>query len=306
MSGSERKGGQETNRSPNDNDRTSLADFLAPPRPRHSAPPEPQIANKSDDIEARREASTERAVKVASVAKPEPESPLQAKIAEVAESAPPPAPLRDAETRTTVPPSSEASARSLIPVATSDSDMPEDPDDEFSLPGTSNPWTNATVRRATFVALLAAAAAVPAWVVFRARGVAPPVAAATSPVMVAAGHPTTLQPNREIEADDENDTPPAASATEAQIDPVLGLQLRREARRLLEGGQIDQGVETARRAILANPADPECYVLLAAGLQDQGRWAESREVFSRCVHKSKDAINSECVYFATSATITNR
>ena len=82
--------------------------------------------------------------------------------------------------------------------------------------------------------------------------------------------------------------------------------MRQEARRLLESGQIDPGVAAARRAIELNPNDPECYVLLAAGLQDQGRWAESREVFSRCVRKSNTGINAECAYFANSGTITNR
>jgi hypothetical protein len=65
-------------------------------------------------------------------------------------------------------------------------------------------------------------------------------------------------------------------------------------------------VAAARNAIALNPADPESYVLLAAGLQDMGRWAESREVFSRCIHKSKDGINAECAYFASSGTLTNR
>jgi hypothetical protein len=121
----------------------------------------------------------------------------------------------------------------------------------------------------------------------------------------ASAGPSTLQPAREIEAD-EDPGPAEPAVVAVPVDPVKGLELRREARRLLEAGQIDTGVATARRAIEANPADAECYVLLAAGLQDQGRWAESREVFSRCVRKSNQGINAECVYFASSGTITNR
>lgn len=218
---------------------------------------------------------------------------------------------RASEPRPSVAPpsSSDAQARSLIPVATSaTSDAPEDDvADEFDVPGASPPWSSAAIRRVTFVALLAAAAAVPAWVVFRARSVdvQARTEASTQKNAAASAGPSTLQPAREIEADDD----PAESepvVTAVPVDPVKGLELRREARRLLEAGQIDQGVATARRAIEANPADPECYVLLAAGLQDQGRWAESRDVFSRCVRKSEKGINAECLYFASSATTTNR
>jgi hypothetical protein len=207
---------------------------------------------------------------------------------------------------------SDASARSLIPVATGSSDAPADqeqPDEDFELPGAGAPWSSAAVRRATFFALLAAAAAVPAWVVLRARStdVQAHTDATAAKSAAPAAAPNTLQPAREMEADDDQDDPaPAASAALVPIDPVKGLQMRQEARRLLEAGQIDPGVLAARRAIELNPTDPECYVLLAAGLQDQGRWAESREVFSRCVRRSNNGINAECAYFANSGTITNR
>jgi hypothetical protein len=214
--------------------------------------------------------------------------------------------LRAAEVRPSVAPSSsnDTAARSLIPVATN-AETPDEVDDDYPIPGSSAPWSGAAVRRATFVALLAAAAAVPAWVVFRARNVDVP-ARIDAPGQKGTAAPSTLQPVREIEADDDQDDPDPAASAAVAADPVKGLELRREARRLLESGQINEGVATARRAIETNPADPECYVLLAAGLQDQGRWAESREVFSRCIHKSSDGINAECVYFATSGTLTNR
>ena len=145
----------------------------------------------------------------------------------------------------------------------------------------------------------------PAWVVLRARSVNVQARAEASAQKAASAGPSTLPPAREIEADENpNEAAPAVAAV--PVDPVKGLELRREARRLLEAGQIDSGVATARRAIEANPADAECYVLLAAGLQDQGRWAESREVFSRCVRKSNQGINAECIYFASSGTVTNR
>jgi tetratricopeptide (TPR) repeat protein len=103
---------------------------------------------------------------------------------------------------------------------------------------------------------------------------------------------------------------PAASAAETDpdvdddlealpFDEAKGLLLRKEARAMLEAGRIDEGVATARRAIEANPNDSENYILLAAGLQDQGRWEEARQIFGKCVRQSTRAERSECVYFAT-------
>jgi len=181
-----------------------------------------------------------------------------------------------------------------------------DDGEDFALPGTSAPWSGATVRRVTFVALLAAAAAVPAWVVLRARTVGVEARTDAAPrVAAASAGPSTLEPAREIEADENPaDTEPAVAAV--PVDPAKALDARREARRLLEAGMIEPGVAAARNAIALNPADPESYVLLAAGLQDLGRWAESRDVFSRCVNRSKNGVNEECVYFATSGTATSR
>jgi hypothetical protein len=82
-------------------------------------------------------------------------------------------------------------------------------------------------------------------------------------------------------------------------DVAAGLELRKEARRLLEKGDAAQGVAVARRAILADPNAPDAYILLAAGLQDLGRWQESRDVFAKCVQQPHGKTNAECVYFAT-------
>ena len=326
MSGSESKNtGEADASSPNETDRPSLADFLAVPRTRASIPapaetsttvaaPADRESGTATKIDASWDAST-------AVTPTEPTTLNDLPAARVVATGAQATTLNDlpvaraaaatkSEARPSVapPPQSDASARSLIPVATASSDAPSDESDEdFDLPGEGAPWSSAAVRRATFVALLAAAAAVPAWVVFRARtvdvqahaDVAPPKSTA------APAAPSTLEPTREIEGDDDQDDQ-APGTPAVPIDPVKGLQMRQEARRLLEAGQIDPGVAAARRAIELNPADPECYVLLAAGLQDQGRWAESREVFSRCVRKSNNGINAECAYFANSGSITNR
>lgn len=83
------------------------------------------------------------------------------------------------------------------------------------------------------------------------------------------------------------------------VDAAKARALRLEARKLLEAGRAQEGVDLARRAIGSDPNDPESYVLLAAGLQDLGRWQESRDVFTKCVRESDRKANTECVYFAT-------
>jgi hypothetical protein len=119
----------------------------------------------------------------------------------------------------------------------------------------------------------------------------PPVAAVVGAVE------TPPAPAPADPAEDENGAVP--SETDQPIDEATARELRLQARRLLESGLADQGVALARRAIAANPNDPESYVLLAAGLQDLGRWQESREVFSKCVRASDRKANAECIYFAT-------
>jgi hypothetical protein len=115
------------------------------------------------------------------------------------------------------------------------------------------------------------------------------VAAIPSVVTEPAAPPAdeTVPPNEDIEIGG------------AEPDVAAGRELRKEARRLLEQGEAEKGVALARRAILADPNAPEAYILLAAGLQDLGRWQESRDVFAKCVHESNGKTNAECVYFAT-------
>ena len=75
-------------------------------------------------------------------------------------------------------------------------------------------------------------------------------------------------------------------------------QLRREARALLESGKTREGVAKARAAIEADSSEAEPYILLAAGLQDLGQWAEAKTVFEQCVHRSTKAPSYDCLYFA--------
>ncbi len=98
---------------------------------------------------------------------------------------------------------------------------------------------------------------------------------------------------------DEAPAPPPDNLDLPEPDVAAGRELRKEARRLLERGQADEGVAVARRAIGADPNAPEAYILLAAGLQDLGRWQESRDVFAKCIAQPNGKANPDCVYFAT-------
>jgi cytochrome c-type biogenesis protein CcmH/NrfG len=89
--------------------------------------------------------------------------------------------------------------------------------------------------------------------------------------------------------------PPTPSAALGVGDPAA---LIRSARQLLESGHTRAGVEAARSAVAANPNDAEPYILLAAGLQDLGQWAEAQTVFSTCKQKTSSGPNATCRYFA--------
>src|SRR5262249_31286287 len=102
----------------------------------------------------------------------------------------------------------------------------------------------------------------------RSRGRSSPAPSASAAVAGSADPPSPLPA---ASAEDDTDgiddllnLPP--------VDAAKALALRNEARAMLEAGRIDEGVATARRAVAANPNDPVTYVLLAAGLQDQGKW----------------------------------
>jgi len=51
----------------------------------------------------------------------------------------------------------------------------------------------------------------------------------------------------------------------------------------------------ARGAIEADATLAEAYVLLAAGLEDLGRWNEAHRTFATCAERTHSA---ECGYFA--------
>jgi len=83
-----------------------------------------------------------------------------------------------------------------------------------------------------------------------------------------------------------------------QVPSVDPSALIRSARTLLEGGHTRAGVAAARMAVNANPKNAEPYILLGAGLQDLGKWAEAQTVFATCKQETSSGPNATCRYFS--------
>jgi hypothetical protein len=284
-------------------DSTKLAKFLTPvPRPKSSAPPPPPSPSALRPAPAP-EIPRERASLFSDLPVPRKNSslrppaavtePTRAEAPRVepprAEEPAPPTPRRAAPSlggfSETESPSANLTLERSLREEASDDDL------DF-IPLARAPIGRAGARRAA----IAAGALIAAGAIFFAakRAMSPPRAtapsASSSSMAVEPGPPTT---DDTVQPTEDSDFEPSAA------DPALGRDLRREARQLLEKGSAEEGVRVARRAIMADPNDAEGYILLAAGLQDLGRWQESRDVFAKCVQESGRKANAECVYFAT-------
>jgi Flp pilus assembly protein TadD len=88
--------------------------------------------------------------------------------------------------------------------------------------------------------------------------------------------------------------PPASATALAAID-VTGLL--RKTRKLLGSGHSREGVQAAREALVADPQNAEPYLLLGAGLQDLGKFAEARQAFRDCLSVAQRGDLASCRYF---------
>jgi hypothetical protein len=84
---------------------------------------------------------------------------------------------------------------------------------------------------------------------------------------------------------------PSAQLANAAAAPALV----KKARSLLQSGHAREGVALAREAIATDSTLAEGYVLLAAGLEDLGRWSDAHRTFALCTERTQ---SSECSYFA--------
>jgi hypothetical protein len=297
MAGSEADSDREIEEKAATADSSTLARFLTPvPRARSSWPAAPKTPVESDVREeptpraedgARASLFSERPI-------PRRDSSL---LPPPADAAPTPSPGAFGEQES---PTGSLSVEKAVRSEPDDEEDEDDDDDEDRdsdeldvVPGAGLSFGAPAIRRA---AILFGAAAIAVVVVLTVRRVAAPSKGTPS---AAASH-ELAHPADPREGTGETLDPTDDSDREPQgADPAMGRELRREARRLLEGGKAEEGVALARRAIQADPDPPEAYILLAAGLQDLGRWQESRDVFAKCVRDTNGKANAECVYFAT-------
>ncbi len=260
-----------------------LASFLTPPsRFRSSVPPPPEPAPAPPEAVVH-EADPE------AVSRPSLFSELP--IPRSRRHSTPVRPVHAPETPRAEPPAApevEPDPEALAPI------LEPGPDETFDVVPSFDPiWTPLRLRGAA-IAGLALAIVVVALIV--RRGVVNRAARASAAAGSVAAQPMPIA-HEPLRADDDldltDDTPTQPP------DPARAERLRREARAQLEGGHVAEGVALARRAVQADPSQPEAYILLAAGLQDQGSWQESHDVFAACVRRASRGNASECVYFAT-------
>jgi hypothetical protein len=116
--------------------------------------------------------------------------------------------------------------------------------------------------------------------------------------------PLVRPPSAPAPSDDAGETPtaepssasePSAPAGGEPSNTAAALRLATQARGLLRAGRAREGIESARAAVDADPTLAEAYVLVAAGLEDIGRWSEAHRTYVTCVDHTQ---SRECSYFA--------
>lgn len=126
----------------------------------------------------------------------------------------------------------------------------------------------------------------------------PTAAAVPEPMRVPVAAAATVPTEPSVEpAPDAEPAPSPAPPLESSA-PTDVAQLLRRARNLLNSGRSREGVATAREALAQAPQDAEPYMLLGAGLQDLGKYAEARATFEACLEHATRGPVASCHYFA--------
>jgi hypothetical protein len=92
---------------------------------------------------------------------------------------------------------------------------------------------------------------------------------------------------------------PAHSARAARTSRAMPAfrTLSEKARRLLAEGRLAEGIEAAGKVIAEDPALADGYILLAAGLEDQGKWPAATKVLHTCTEKATKGPVGLCGHF---------
>ena len=90
----------------------------------------------------------------------------------------------------------------------------------------------------------------------------------------------------------------AGDTSSAVPDPDKAKPLTKKALQALEGGKYAAAIEHASASVDADPTDANAYLYWGTALMEQGKRAEAKAVFARCVASSKRGPKHECASFA--------
>jgi len=86
-------------------------------------------------------------------------------------------------------------------------------------------------------------------------------------------------------------SPSASGTTDAED---LATQAKQEAESALEKGHATQAIEAAELAVALDPTDAEAWLILGAGYDQRGAYAQARKCFATCARVATRGPRREC------------
>jgi Flp pilus assembly protein TadD len=72
------------------------------------------------------------------------------------------------------------------------------------------------------------------------------------------------------------------------------MKAKRDAEGALEKGHTSQAIEAGERAVALDPTDAEAWLILGAGYDQKGAYAQARRSFASCAHLATHGPRREC------------
>ena len=90
-------------------------------------------------------------------------------------------------------------------------------------------------------------------------------------------------------------TPPASASADAAEQAAEEVKAaKRDAEAALEKGRTAQAIEAGERAIALDPTDAEAWLILGAGYDQRGAYAQARRCFASCAREATHGPRREC------------
>jgi Flp pilus assembly protein TadD len=71
-------------------------------------------------------------------------------------------------------------------------------------------------------------------------------------------------------------------------------QAKQDAEKALEKGRAAQAIEAAERSVALDPTDAEAWLILGAGYDQRGAFAQARRCFATCAKVATRGPRREC------------